>query len=117
MDHDTLFGAARPLVVRHRHSFRNLAAALVTVATAEYISAHPDAHPGAVKHLYNSRLKEEFGPVDGRTGQQELRAVARMMIECENLSVELTDENVYAIMERVLGEPLTPNEQAILEGS
>jgi hypothetical protein len=115
MDHDTLLGAVRPWIVRHRRGFRELAAALVTMATAEHISAHPDASPGAVKHLYNHRLKEEFGPVEDRTEQQNLRAVARMLIECENLSMELTDENVHAIIERVLGDPLTPNERKILE--
>ena len=117
MDNDTLFGAVLPLVVRHRHSYRDLTAALISVATAELISAKPEANPGSVKHQFNHQLKEALGPVDDRTEDQHLDAVGRLIFSCELLSKELTDENVRAIIDRVLGEPLTPNEQAILEGS
>jgi hypothetical protein len=114
VDTDTLLGAVRPLVVRYRGDPAGLTHALVNVLQRAIISTHPEREPGKVFHDINSQLKELFGPATKRDYQTHNAAAGRVLYGIEKL--DLPDQHLWAIIDRVLGDPLSPHEQDLLEG-
>jgi hypothetical protein len=115
MDTDALLGALRPLIVRYRGDSRGLANAFINVLQRAIISTHPERNPGEVFHAINTQLKELFGPVEERTDDQHVKVAGRVLYGIEKLFPELPFENLWAIIDRVLGTPLSPHETALLE--
>jgi hypothetical protein len=114
MDTNTLLGAVRPLVVRHRGDTSKLVHALVQVYQRAVISTHPERNPGQVFHDINGRLKELYGPAADRDETTNNEAAGRILQAVERM--DLPDVHLWAIIDRVLGEPLSPHEQDLLEG-
>jgi hypothetical protein len=114
MSTDTLLGAVRPLVVRHRGDTSKLVHALVQVYQRAVISTHPEREPGQVFHDINARLKELYGPAAERDDFKNSEAAGRILDRIAQMN--LPDEHLWAIIDRVLGEPLSPHERDLLEG-